>query len=231
MILGNVCTRDCRFCNVATGKPNELDLNEPERVADAVEKMNLKYVVLTSVTRVDLADGGACDFVQNMKAIKQRHPKVGIEVLTPDFKGEIKPLYSVLDAQPVVFNHNIETVERLQKPIRKTATYERTLTVLKNAANYGTDIKIKSGIMVGLGETNDEIFQTLEDLYSNGVRLLTIGQYLAPSKNHIHTKRFVSPKEFEEMAKVAYDMGFESVVSGPLVRSSYQADEMALKSE
>ncbi len=225
MILGNICTRDCRFCNVASGQPDGVDLDEPERVADASEKMKLRHVVVTSVTRDDLPDGGADIFARTIAAVKQRILGATTEVLTPDFEKE--HLYHVLDAGPDVFNHNIETVERLQAPIRKTATYAVTLEVLRNAAKYGDgSIKVKSGIMLGLGETNEEVFQTLEDLFASGVRLLTIGQYLAPTRSHAHTKRFVTPKEFAEFEEAAYALGFEAVASGPLVRSSYRADNM-----
>lgn len=225
MILGNICTRDCRFCSVASGQPDGVDLEEPVRVADAVEKMGLSHVVITSVTRDDLRDGGADIFAQTITAVKERVPGVSVEVLTPDFaKGH---LYHVLDAGPDVFNHNIETVERLQGPIRQIATYKRSMEVLRNAAQYDdSSIKVKSGIMLGLGETNEEVLQTLKDLYANGVRLLTIGQYMAPTRNHVHTKRFVTPKEFEEFEAAAYRIGFEAVASGPLVRSSYRADDM-----
>jgi lipoic acid synthetase len=225
MILGNVCTRNCRFCNVASGKPDGLDLDEPERVADAARKMNLRHVVVTSVTRDDLPDGGADIFARTVVAVKEQVPDATTEVLTPDFAKE--HLFHLLDAEPDVFNHNIETVERLQEPIRRTATYERSMEVLRNASGYGDGkIKVKSGIMLGLGETNEEVFQTLEDLFANGVRLLTIGQYLAPTRSHVHTKRFVTPKEFSEFETVAFALGFESVASGPLVRSSYRADNM-----
>jgi len=226
MILGNVCTRNCRFCNVSTGRPDKVDLGEPERVAQAAEKLGLRHVVVTSVTRDDLSDGGSEIFVKTILAIRRRLPSVSVEVLTPDFKGNRDDLYRVLDAAPAVFNHNIETVERLQQPIRQTATYECSLNVLKRASEYGKKIKIKSGIMVGLGETDDEIVQTLKDLFENGVRLLTIGQYLAPTRDHVRTKRFVTPQEFVDLEKQAYALGFESVASGPLVRSSYHAQQM-----
>jgi len=226
MILGNVCTRNCRFCNVLTGRPGPVDLGEPERVALASEKMGLRHVVVTSVTRDDLSDGGSEMFVKTILAIRRRLPMASVEVLTPDFKGDRNDLYQVLDAGPTVFNHNIETVERLQKPIRQMATYECSLNVLKWASEYGKKIKIKSGIMVGLGETDDEVIQTLKDLFENGVRLLTIGQYLAPSREHVRTKRFVTPQEFLDLEKQAYALGFESVAAGPLVRSSYHAQQM-----
>ncbi len=227
MILGTVCTRDCRFCSVATGKPPVLDLEEPLRVAEAVEKMGLKHVVITSVTRDDVLDGGAEIFAQTIRAIKARVPGTTVEVLTPDFSGRKEPLYTVLDAGPVVFNHNVETVKRLQRSVRSGATYERSLSVLKMASEYKEGaIQIKTGIMLGLGETNEEVFQILEDVYDHGVRLLTIGQYMAPTRNHAHTKRFVTPMEFEEFEATAYKIGFSAVASGPLVRSSYRANKM-----
>ncbi|MEA2067770.1 MAG: lipoyl synthase [Verrucomicrobiota bacterium] len=227
MILGNICTRDCRFCSIATGKPIGLDLEEPQRVAEAVEKMNLKHVVITSVTRDDVLDGGAEIFAQTITAVKERVPGVTVEVLTPDFWGRKENLYTVLDAGPLVFNHNVETVKRLQRSIRSGATYERSLSVLKMASEYGDgSIRVKTGIMLGLGETNGEVFQTLEDIHAHGVRLLTIGQYMAPTRDHAHTKRFVTPKEFVDFEDAAYKMGFEAVASGPLVRSSYRADKM-----
>jgi lipoic acid synthetase len=227
MILGNICTRDCRFCSIATGKPEGLDLEEPQRVADAVEKMNLKHVVITSVTRDDVLDGGAEIFAQTITAVKERVPGLTIEVLTPDFWGRKESLYKVLDAGPLVFNHNIETVKRLQRSIRSGATYERSMSILRYASEYDEgSIKVKSGIMLGLGETNEEVSQTMQDLFDNGVRLLTIGQYMAPTRDHAHTKRFVTPREFVDFEDEAYKIGFTAVASGPLVRSSYRADKM-----
>ncbi|VGO21193.1 lipoyl synthase [Pontiella sulfatireligans] len=227
MILGNVCTRDCRFCSIATGKPEGLDLGEPLRVAEAVETMKLKHVVITSVTRDDMLDGGAEIFAQTITAIKERVPGLTVEVLTPDFWGRKEPLYKVLDAGPLVFNHNVETVRRLQRSIRSGATYERSLSILKMASEYGDgSIKVKTGIMLGLGETNEEVMECLQDIYEHGVRLLTIGQYMAPTRDHAHTKRFVTPKEFADFEEAAYKIGFDAVASGPLVRSSYRADKM-----
>lgn len=227
MILGNICTRDCRFCSIATGKPEGLDLEEPQRVAEAVEKMNLKHVVITSVTRDDVLDGGAKIFAQTIMAVKARVPGLTVEVLTPDFWGRKESLYKVLDAGPIVFNHNIETVKRLQRSIRSGATYERSLSILRYASEYDEgSIKVKSGIMLGLGEANEEVSRTLQDLYDNGVRLLTIGQYMAPTRDHAHTKRFVTPREFVDFEDEAYKIGFTAVASGPLVRSSYRADKM-----
>jgi lipoic acid synthetase len=227
MILGNICTRDCRFCSIATGKPESLDIGEPQRVAEAVEKMNLKHVVITSVTRDDVLDGGAEIFAQTITAVKERVPDLTVEVLTPDFWGRKESLYKVLDAGPIVFNHNIETVKRLQRSIRSGATYERSMSILRYASEYAEgSIKVKSGIMLGLGETNEEVSQTMQDLYDNGVRLLTIGQYMAPTRDHAHTKRFVTPREFVDFEDEAYRIGFDAVASGPLVRSSYRADKM-----
>jgi lipoic acid synthetase len=227
MILGNICTRDCRFCSIANGKPEGLDTGEPLRVADAVEKMNLKHVVITSVTRDDLPDGGAEIFARTVTAVKARVPGIAVEVLTPDFWGRKESLYKVLDAGPVVFNHNVETVRRLQRSIRSGATYERSLGILKHAAEYGDrSIKVKTGIMLGLGETNDEVMECLRDIRDHGVRLLTIGQYMAPTREHAHTKRFVTPAEFIDFEDAAYAIGFDAVASGPLVPSSYRADKM-----
>ena len=227
MILGNICTRDCRFCSIATGKPEGLDTDEPRRVAEAVETMNLRHVVITSVTRDDVLDGGADIFARTIEAVKERVPGITVEVLTPDFWGRKESLYKVLDAGPVVFNHNIETVKRLQRSIRSGATYERSMSILRYASDYGDgSIRVKSGIMLGLGETNEEVSQTMQDLHDNGVRLLTIGQYMAPTREHAHTKRFVTPREFIDFEDEAYRIGFDAVASGPLVRSSYRADNM-----
>lgn len=227
MILGNICTRNCRFCSINYGKPAELDPGEPLRVAEAVAKMNLQHVVITSVTRDDLPDGGAAAFAMTVRSVRERLPSVTVEVLTPDFWGRKENLYRVLEAGPKVFNHNIETVERLQRSIRSGATYARSMSVLRMASEFGDgSLLVKSGIMLGLGETNEEVLQTLKDLYVSGVRLLTIGQYMAPTRGHVHTKRFVTPDEFEELEAAAYAIGFAAVASGPLVRSSYRAENM-----
>lgn len=227
MILGNICTRDCRFCNIATGQPDGLDYDEPERVADAVERMRLKHVVITSVTRDDVPKGGADIFADTIRAVRNRMPGITVEVLTPDFEGNMENLQMVLEAHPEVFNHNIETCERLQGPIRSGATYERSMSVLKYASEFdGGSVLVKSGIMLGLGETNEEVVQTLKDLYTNGCRLVTIGQYMAPSRDHARTKRFVTPAEFKEFDEIAQKIGFDEIASGPLVRSSYRADKM-----
>lgn len=225
MILGNICTRDCRFCSIATGKPTGLDLEEPLRVAEAVEKMALKHVVITSVTRDDLPDGGADIFARSVEEVKARVPGITVEVLTPDFWGKKEYLYRVLDAGPIVFNHNIETVKRLQRSIRSGATYDRSMSILRYASEH-SDIKVKSGIMLGLGESTDEVLETINDLYANGVRLLTIGQYMSPTGDHARTHRYAEPREFVELEDAAYAVGFDAVASGPLVRSSYRADKM-----
>jgi len=225
MILGNICTRACSFCAVQTGKPTELDLAEPPRVADAVAKMGLKHCVLTSVARDDLPDGGAKVWAATIRAVRHRNPNTAIEVLVPDFKGNFENLGIVLDAKPDIFNHNLETVERLQRPIRKSAHYQRSLDVLSHAKNLG--FPIKSGIMLGLGEDEIEIRQALKDLASIGLNVLTLGQYLQPSSEYAPIDRWVSPEEFDSWKKEAHELGIEVVESGPLVRSSYHADEQS----
>jgi lipoic acid synthetase len=223
MILGNTCTRNCRFCNVNTGRPGPVDAGEPARVAEAAKRLNLRHIVITSVTRDDLPDGGAQAFAATIRAVKEAMPGASVEVLTPDF---VEHLDIVLDARPDVFNHNLETVKRLQAVIRPQASYEKSLATLRHAAERVGSM-VKSGLMLGLGETDEEIFQALEDLYAAGVRLLTLGQYLAPTREHYPVDRFVSPEHFDELAAKARLMGFEGVAAGPLVRSSYRADELA----
>lgn len=227
MILGDVCTRACRFCAVKTGKGLPQDPGEPGRVAEAAKQLNLRHVVVTSVTRDDLPDGGANAFAETIRSIRALTPDVMIEVLTPDF---LEHLNVVLDAEPDVFNHNLETVKRLQKTIRPQASYEKSLATLSKAAEYG-GIQVKSGLMLGFGETDDEVFQALVDLFEAGVRLLTLGQYLAPTKEHVPIERFISPEHFDELAKRAREIGFEGVAAGPLVRSSYRADELTRESK
>jgi lipoic acid synthetase len=222
MILGNTCTRNCRFCNVNTGRPDPVDAGEPARVAEAAKRLNLKHIVITSVTRDDLPDGGARAFAETIRAVKEAMPGASVEVLTPDF---VEHLDIVLDAKPDVFNHNLETVKRLQAVIRPQASYEKSLATLRHAAKRG-GVQVKSGLMLGLGETDEEIFQCLEDLYAAGVRLLTLGQYLAPTREHYPVERYISPEHFDELAAKARLMGFEGVAAGPLVRSSYRADEL-----
>jgi lipoic acid synthetase len=222
MILGNTCTRNCRFCNVNTGKPEPVDPDEPARVAEAAKRLNLRHVVITSVTRDDLSDGGAQAFANTISAVRDAMPTASVEVLTPDF---VEHLDMVLDAKPHVFNHNLETVKRLQVAVRPQASYEKSLATLRHAATRG-GVMVKSGLMLGLGETDEEIFQCLEDLYNAGVRLLTLGQYLAPTREHHPVDRFVSPEQFDQLAATARQMGFDGVAAGPLVRSSYRADEL-----
>ncbi|MBT3377574.1 MAG: lipoyl synthase [Lentisphaerae bacterium] len=228
MLLGSVCTRDCRFCDVPHGTPPPPDGKEPENVAEAAERLALRYVVLTCVTRDDLVDGGAGHFAATVNAIRARAPETQIEVLTSDFGGREEDLATVLQARPDVFNHNIETVGRLTPEIRSHASYRRSLTVLANATRLGQahNIAVKSGFMLGLGETDDEIRTLLGDLREAGVSILTIGQYLPPSANHWPLARYAPPEEFDEWARIAKEeVGFSSVVSGPLVRSSYMADQ------
>jgi len=225
MILGNVCTRACTFCAVQTGKPTELDLAEPPRVADAVAKMNLKHCVLTSVARDDLPDGGAKVWAATIRAVRHRNPDTAIEVLVPDFQGDFKNLDLVLDASPNIFNHNLETVERLQRPIRRTASYQRSLDVLSHAKKRG--FRIKSGIMLGLGEKEDEILVAIQDLASIGLDILTLGQYLQPSADYAPIDRWATPEEFAQWKEESHKLGIKIVESGPLVRSSYHAEEQS----
>ena len=226
MILGNTCTRHCSFCAVESGKPGPVDAGEPQRVAQAASEMKLRHVVVTSVTRDDLADGGAHIFAETIRAVRQAVPAATIEVLTPDFQGRAESLSAVLQAGPDVFNHNLETVERLQPAIRPQASYKTSLGVLAYASKTHPAVAVKSGIMLGLGETEEELFQGLEDLLSAGCELLTLGQYLAPTRAHVPVARFVTPAEFDTYAKKARDMGFKGVASGPMVRSSYKAVDM-----
>jgi lipoic acid synthetase len=226
MILGGVCTRDCLFCAVKTGVPQTVDPGEPQRVAEAAERLRLKYVVVTSVTRDDLPDGGAALFAATIGAIRARLPEARVEVLVPDFMGRERDLDTVLAARPDVFNHNLETVKRLQRTIRPAASYERSLGVLRWAAAAQPKPVVKSGLMVGLGETDDEIGEAMLDLYRAGCEALTIGQYLAPSRRHAPVSRYVPPETFEEYARQGMAIGFRNVASGPMVRSSYHADRL-----
>lgn len=225
MILGNVCTRSCNFCAIQTGKPTELDIGEPARVADAVAKMKLKHCVVTSVTRDELKDGGSGAWAATIRAIRHRNPGTAIEVLTPDFRGNTEQLDVVLDAEPDIFNHNIETVERLQKPVRVQARYERSLKILEHAAKRG--FVTKSGLMLGLGEEKEEIAAALQRLRDIDVKILTLGQYLQPTQKHLPVTRWVTPEEFAEWKEYSLSIGFTMVESGPLVRSSYHADEQS----
>jgi len=226
MILGNVCTRNCRFCNVDKNQhPQPVDEHEPENVAKAVAKLKLRYVVITSVTRDDLPDGGAGQFARVIEEIKKLDNKVIVEVLIPDFKGDEGALATVVKACPEIINHNVETVPRLYPSVRPMAVYERSLKVLENVKKINSSIYTKSGIMVGLGEKKEEVLAVFEDLRRIGCDFLTVGQYLAPSKNHHPVIEYIHPDVFDEYRVKALEMGFSYVASGPLVRSSYQADK------
>jgi lipoic acid synthetase len=227
MILGDICTRACGYCAVAHGKPTELDLDEPRRVAEAVRAMGLRYAVVTSVDRDDQADGGAAIFAQTIREIRAAMPDTRVEVLIPDFKGEAQPLHTVLDARPDVLNHNTETVPRLYRMVRSGGRYTRTLQLLDRARAYAPDVPTKTGLMVGLGEEPDEIVQVFRDLRDAGVSILTIGQYLRPSPAHAPMIRYYHPDEFATLKRAALDLGFIHVEAGPLVRSSYHAHEQA----
>lgn len=225
MILGDTCTRACTYCAVNTGTPNGLDLEEPIRLAQTVESMLLNYVVITSVNRDDLSDGGAFIFSQCIKQIKKRLPECKIEVLTPDFEGNFESLATVVNAGPETFNHNIETVRRIFPRVRAKGNYDLSLKVLKNVKQISGTMVTKSGIMVGLGETMDEITQTMKDLRDSDVDLLTVGQYLRPSEKHAPISKWYTPDEFKNIEVTGLELGFKHVASGPLVRSSYHADE------
>lgn len=227
MILGNICTRRCTFCAVLSGKPTELDLGEPARVAQAVQAMGLKHCVITSVARDDLPDGGAAVWAATIRAVRHKNPNTSIEVLIPDLMGKQASLDTLLDARPDILNHNLETVERLQRPIRKTARYDRSLWVLEHAKSRS--FTTKSGIMLGIGEEHEEVKHTLQALRSVGCDILTIGQYLQPTPEHAPIDRWVTPEEFQEWKAYGLSLGFKVIESGPLVRSSYHAEEALLK--
>lgn len=226
MILGNVCTRSCGFCDVMTGKPNAVDLDEPRRVSEALAGLGLNYVVITSVDRDDLDDGGAGIWAETIRRTKEVCPEMGLEVLTPDFKGDMDDVDVVLDAGPDCFAHNIETVESLHRVVRPQAKYARSLAVLERSAKRD-NLLTKSGMMLGLGETNEQVLATMRDLVDAGVQVLNLGQYLRPSNRHLPVMRWVTPEEFDMLAEEGRAMGFEHVEAGPLVRSSYRADMQA----
>lgn len=227
MILGDICTRACGFCAVTAGNPTELDLAEPERVADACVQMNLKHVVVTSVARDDLKDGGAMIFAETIKAIRRKNPTTGVEVLIPDFMANWDALKTVMDCEPDVLNHNIETVKRLSDRVRSKAKYDRSLEVLRRAKEMKPQINTKSSIMVGLGETMAELYEAMDDLRANNVDIVTFGQYLRPTRNHLAVEKFYTPAEFDHLREEGLKRGFAHVESGPLVRSSYHADEQS----
>lgn len=223
MIAGDRCTRACGFCAVTTAKPFALEADEPQRVAEAVRRMKLKHVVITAVARDDLKDGGAEHFAQTIEAIRAMDPDVTIEVLTPDFHAKEELLQLVVNAKPRIFNHNLETVERLTPLVRSRAKYRRSLEVLAKVKDLEPSIVTKSGLMLGLGETVDELLQAMDDLRRSGVQVLTLGQYLRPSPQHLPVVEYIRPEMFEQHKETAYSKGFEHVASGPLVRSSYHA--------
>ena len=228
MIMGEICTRRCPFCDVAHGSPKALDEDEPRQLAEAVREMGLKYVVVTSVDRDDLKDSGAAHFASCISAIREHTPSTTIEVLVPDFRGRMDIAVETLTATPPdVFNHNLETVPRLYKKARPGADYDWSLDLLERFKAENPDVPTKSGLMLGLGETNEEVLEVMRDLRAHNVDMLTLGQYLQPSKDHLAVERFVHPDEFEELAEAGHSMGFNQVASGPLVRSSYHADLQA----
>jgi len=228
MIMGDKCTRRCSFCDVAHGRPNPLDPEEPINLAKTIAQMGLRYVVITSVDRDDLRDGGASHFTACLKAIREKNPHIKIEVLVPDYRGRMKvALDETGNALPDVFNHNIETVPRLYKAARPGSDYLHSLQLLKEFKARYSDIPTKSGLMLGLGETDEEIKQTLQDLRTHKVDMLTLGQYLQPSQYHMPVARYIEPEAFQDLAKFALGLGFSNVASGPLVRSSYHADRQA----
>jgi lipoic acid synthetase len=225
MILGDTCTRSCGFCNVKLGMPSELDLDEPRRVAESVETLNLKHVVITSVNRDELKDGGASIFSETVRLIRERMPETTIEILIPDFKGEEEAFQIIMKNPPDILNHNLETVKRLYHGVRPQAKYERSLEVIQWFKNNG--LRTKSGIMVGIGETKEEVLSLISDLKNSGCDIMTIGQYLQPTKNHLPVHRYVTLDEFKEYKDYGLSIGLKAVESSPLVRSSYHADKHA----
>jgi lipoyl synthase len=229
MILGNICTRSCGFCAVATGRPLPPDWDEPQRVAEAIHLMKVKHAVITSVDRDELKDGGSIIWANTIKAVRVLNPETTLETLIPDFRGQWENLQNIIDVAPEVVSHNIETVERLTKQVRIQAKYHRSMEVLRRLKDGG--MRTKSGIMLGLGETKEEVLQTMQDLADNGLDVLTIGQYLQPTPKHLPVARFVHPDEFAEYREAGYKMGLDYVESGPLVRSSYHSERHLIKGE
>jgi len=225
MILGDVCTRACRFCAVTSGRPAELDIGEPLRVAESVAQLGLRHAVITSVDRDDLADGGAGMFARTIKAIRRRSSATTIEVLTPDFQGDLAAVQTVVEARPDIFNHNTETVPRLYARIRPKAVYANSLALLQHVKRLAPEMVTKSGLMVGLGETEDELRDVFRNMRAHDIDVLTVGQYLRPSKKHADVARYYRPEEFVQLKQQAMEMGFAHVEAGPMVRSSYHADE------
>ncbi|HMO04332.1 MAG TPA: lipoyl synthase [Kiritimatiellia bacterium] len=226
MLLGNLCTRHCKFCSVPHGRPMAVDRDEPRRVAEAAQGMKLNHIVLTSVNRDDLPDGGAEIFAETIQRLRKAIPGLAIEVLTPDFEGNERAMQTVFEAWPDVFSHNVETVARLQAVIRPQASYGRSLAVLKAGAAWRPKMAIKSGIMLGMGELDEEVEQTMVDLYEAGCRILTLGQYLQPTRHNRPVERYVMPRAFDAFAETARKIGYAGVAAGPMVRSSYKAEEL-----
>ena len=231
MVLGNTCTRPCGFCSVPKGTPEHVEIDEPERLAEAAARLGLKHVVITSVTRDDLPDGGAGHFAACIAAVRKRLPTAAVEVLTPDFLGNVSAIDTVIAAKPEVFNHNLETVPRLYTRVRGKADYRRSLDLLNRIKTVDPSLVTKAGLMLGIGETVEELFDVFADLRTVNCDLLTLGQYLAPTLKHIPVSRFVPPTEFDEIAVAARKLGFQNVVAGPYVRSSYHAGEMLANHE
>jgi lipoic acid synthetase len=229
LILGDVCTRNCGFCDVTTGRPGAVDWGEPQRLAEAVAQLGLRHVVITSVTRDDLPDGGAAVFAATIRQLKRRDPYLGVEVLIPDFQGNWDALATVMEAGPDILNHNMETVPRLYQRVRPKAIYTRSLQLLQRAGQLAPHVPTKSGLMVGLGETTEEVLQVFRDLRAHDVDILTVGQYLRPSMRHLPVERYVAPEEFGMLKAAAREIGFKHVESGPLVRSSYHAHDQLEK--
>jgi lipoic acid synthetase len=226
MIMGEICTRRCPFCDVAHGRPNALDLDEPRQLAEAIAEMQLKYVVITSVDRDDLRDGGAQHFADCIRETRALSPGIRVETLVPDFRGRMDVALDILEKEaPDVFNHNLETVPSLYAKVRPGSDYTWSLLLLKKYKERRPDVLTKSGLMLGLGETREELLQELHDMRAHNIDMLTLGQYLQPSREHLPVERFVTPEEFDEFGRIATDLGFKSVASGPLVRSSYHADK------
>ena len=228
MIMGQICTRRCPFCDVAHGRPKPLDINEPEHLADTILKMALKYVVITSVDRDDLRDGGASHFKDCIDNIRKKTPLVKIEILTPDFRGRVEKALNIFDdCAPDVFNHNLETVPSLYPKVRPGSDYEQSLDLLKSFKEKHPHVKTKSGLMLGVGETQTQVINVLKDLREHKVDMLTLGQYLQPSRHHLAVEEYITPEQFDEYKMIANDLGFSQVASGPMVRSSYHADLQA----
>ncbi|MFZ8928344.1 MAG: lipoyl synthase [Pseudohongiellaceae bacterium] len=228
MIMGDICTRRCPFCDVAHGRPNALMENEPRELAEAIAEMELRYVVVTSVDRDDLRDGGADHFARCIEETRKLNPGIKLEILVPDFRGRGDIAINILNkTRPDVFNHNLETVPRLYRDVRPGSDYKWSLDLLKKYKAMAPEVLTKSGIMVGVGETREEVIQVMKDMYANNVDMVTIGQYLQPSRNHLPVDRFVHPDEFDEYARIGEEMGFHHVASGPMVRSSYHADQQS----